>query len=68
MVLTSLSLQPETPTEEPKDEEYDIDKLPSLEVKVTSARLRNQKGGFPDHDPPVEHPEITEGKKGGWKR
>lgn len=51
----------------PLDEELDIDKLPSLEVAVMSSKLKEQTGLFPEYEPPVVHPEITSGKKGGVK-
>ena len=50
-----------------KDEELDLDELPSLEVAVMSSKLKEQTGLFPEYEPPVIHAEITAGKKGGLK-
>lgn len=51
--------------QDPVDEELDLDLIPTLEVTVLSRKLEDATGLPVEGDLPMEHPEATEGKKGG---
>lgn len=50
---------------ERSDQEYELDKLPHLEVTVLSTKVEDSRGLLSKPASPLEHPEITQGKAGG---